>query len=80
MKPIPLIKPKKNWLFIGDAEAGEYSAILYTVIEECRRLGINPFEYLRDALTRLPSATNKTVWQLTPANWLNRHAALPLAA
>ena len=33
---------KKNWLFIGAAEAGERSAILYTIIENCRRSGINP--------------------------------------
>ena len=30
---------------------------LYTIIECCRRRGINPFDYLRDVLTRLPSAT-----------------------
>ena len=27
---------KKNWLFIGDAEAGDRSAIIYKVIECCR--------------------------------------------
>jgi transposase len=26
---------KKNWLFIGDAEAGEPSTIVFTVIEAC---------------------------------------------
>ena len=34
---------KKNWLFIGDAGAGERSAIIYTVIECCRRRGLDPF-------------------------------------
>jgi len=28
---------KKNWLFMGDADAGERGAIIYTVIESCRR-------------------------------------------
>ena len=60
---------KKNWLFFGDAEAGERSAILYTIIESCRRRGINPFDYLRDVLTRLPHATNWNVAELTPENW-----------
>jgi hypothetical protein len=31
----PTALGKKNWLFIGDAEAGQRSAILYTVIESC---------------------------------------------
>ena len=50
----PTALGKKNWLFFGDAEAGERSAILYTIIESCRRRGIDPYAYLRDVLTRLP--------------------------
>jgi hypothetical protein len=57
---------KKNWLFIGAAEAGQRSAILYTIIESCRRRGINPFDYLRDVLSRLPSMTNWQVKDITP--------------
>lgn len=64
----------KNWLFFGDADAGERGAILYTVIENCRRLGINPFEYLRDVLTRLPSMTNRQVEQMTPEARAERRA------
>jgi len=60
---------KKNWLFIGDAAAGERSAIIYTVIESCRRHGIDPFTYLRDLFSRLPTATNWQVKALTPSAW-----------
>jgi transposase len=60
---------KKNWLFIGGAEAGERSAILYTIIEACRRQGIDPFAYLRDVFTRLPSMTTGQIASITPANW-----------
>jgi len=49
---------KKNWLLIGEAAAGDRSAVLYTIIESCRRRGIDPFAYLREIFTRLPSATN----------------------
>ncbi len=60
---------KKNWLFIGQAEAGERSAIIYTVIESCRRRGLNPFAYLRDVLTRLPNMTNWQIPEVTPEAW-----------
>jgi hypothetical protein len=59
----------KNWLFIGREEAGQKCAILYTIVENCRRLGINPKEYLTDVLTRLPSMRAKDAIELTPANW-----------
>ena len=65
---------KKNWLFIGEAAAGQRSAIIYTVIENCRRRGIDPFAYLQDIFTRLPSATNWQVKDLTPEAWAKTQA------
>ena len=60
---------KKNWLFIGEAEAGQRSAILYTLIEACRHRSIDPWDYLRDVLTRLPSMTNQQINEVTPDAW-----------
>jgi transposase len=60
---------KKNWLFIGEAAAGERGAILYTIVENCRRLGMDPCGYLRDILTLLPRATNRQIPDLTPQAW-----------
>lgn len=62
----PTAVGKKNWLFFGEATAGDRSAIIYTVIESCRRRGIDPFAYLREVFTRLPSMTNWQVKDLTP--------------
>jgi transposase len=65
----PTAVGKKNWLFFGSPEAGQRSAVVYTLIEKCRMHGINPCAYLKDVLTRLPSTTNQTVSELTPLNW-----------
>ena len=71
---------KKNWLFVGEADAGERSAIVYTVIECCRRRGLNPFAYLRDVLTRLPNMTTRQIPEVTPAAWQKSQKQLQLAA
>jgi transposase len=71
---------KKNWLFIGAAGAGERSAILFTIIENCRRCGINPYKYLRDVHTRLPRMTNHQTHTVTPKAWANEQAQLKQAA
>jgi transposase len=78
----PTALGKKNWLFIGEAAAGERSAILYTVIECCRRRGLDPYAYLREVFTRLPTMTNWQVKDLTPAAWAKSRprAELPAAA
>jgi transposase len=65
---------KRRWLFIGHPEAGWRSAVIYTLIQSCRRYGINPQEYLTDVLHRLPSMTSSQVRELLPANWKPRHA------
>lgn len=57
---------KKNWLFIGGAETGWASAVLYTVITSCRNHGADPYEYIKHALTRLPEMTNHQVAGITP--------------
>ena len=58
---------KRNWLFIGHPEAGERSAVIYTLLGSCRRHGINPFDYLKDLFTRLPSANITQIKSFTPA-------------
>ena len=65
----PTALGKKNWLFFGDAKAGERSAVIYSIIESCRRHGVEPYSYLRDVLTRLPSMTNRQIKDITPKAW-----------
>ena len=60
---------KKNWLFFGSEEAGGRSAVIYTLIENCRMHGVEPYAYLKDVLERFPTMTNQQVAQLTPLNW-----------
>lgn len=60
---------KKNYLFFGHPEAGERSAIIYTLLENCKLEGINPQEYLHDVLTRRLTTPLDQLAQLTPANW-----------
>ena len=54
---------------VGKAGTGDHQAILYTIIECCRRRNINPYTYLRDVLTRLPRMTNHQIPEVRPAAW-----------
>ena len=61
---------KKNFLFIGHPQAGQRSAILYSLIVSCQRHGKDPLAYLRDVLTRLPRMTSRDdLRPLLPRNW-----------
>ncbi len=65
---------KKNFLFFGHPEAGERSAVIYTLLGSCRRHGINPFDYLKDLFTRLPAAKITQIKAFTPAAWTRANA------
>jgi len=77
----PTAVGKKNWLFFGSEEAGQRSAVMYTLIANCRLHGVEPYAYLKDVLQRLPHTTNREVDQLTPRQWKQaREAAAQRAA
>lgn len=77
----PAALGRKNWLFIGCEGAGQNSAILYTLVENCRLQHIDPQAYLRALLTALPSMTTGQIADWTPATWAKRHrSSLPAAA
>lgn len=61
---------KRRWLFIGHPQAGWRSAVLYSIIQSCRRRGIDPQEYLTDVLARLPAMKITEIDGLLPQAWL----------
>ena len=60
---------RKNYLFAGSNEGGERAAVLYSVVESCKRHDLDPFEYLRDVLGRIGDVPTKKVKDLMPAAW-----------
>lgn len=65
----PIALGKKNWLFFGSRDSGQSAAILYSLIETCRKQQINPADYLRDVLTALPTMPSDEVASWTPMQW-----------
>jgi transposase len=68
----------KNWLFFGSEEAGQRSAVIYTLIQNCRLHGVEPYTYLKDLLERLPDTTNRETNRLTPLKW--KQGSVPKAS
>jgi hypothetical protein len=60
---------RKNYLFAGSDAGGRSAAVLYSAVGTCRRLRLDPFAYLRDVFTRLPSRQAGHVDDLLPDRW-----------
>jgi hypothetical protein len=67
MKQIAL--GRKNWLQFGSPQGGKTAAILYTFTSTSRRLGVEPWAYLKDVLTRLPTTPKEQLAELLPDRW-----------
>lgn len=60
---------RKNYLFVGDVDAGRNIAGLYSLVATCEARGINPFAYLADILPRISDHPNSRIDELLPGAW-----------
>lgn len=60
---------RKNYLFVGNKEAGENLAGLYSLVATCEAKGINPQAYLADVLPRIADYPARKLDELLPQNW-----------
>ncbi len=69
---------RKNWLFAGSMDAAGRTAVLYTLVQNCKLAGVEPWAYLRSVLIEVATTPHWNVASLTPQAWAARHA--PVAA
>jgi hypothetical protein len=67
MRPIAL--GRKNWLFVGSERGGRAAALFMGLVQSCKSLGINPWEYFDDMLRRIMSHPANRLRELLPDQW-----------
>ena len=67
---------RKNWLFFQTEGGGKTAAVLASLLQTARAIGIDPKTYFRDVLLRIGSESDVT--KLTPHGW-KQHFAQDLA-
>ena len=61
---------RKNWMFLGSAEAGPRAAVLCTVIAGAKRHRLEPWAYLHDVILQLSvDASPESLAGLLPDRW-----------
>ena len=66
----PIAIGRKNWLFFGSIDGGEAGAVILSLVQTCRGLGINPRKYLEDILRRIMGHNSQKLYELLPDQWL----------
>ena len=65
----PVALGRKNWLFAGSLRTGQRAAAVMSLIQSAVLNGHDPYAYLKDVLTRLPTTKHKDIGELLPHNW-----------
>lgn len=65
----PVAIGRKNYLFAGSHQAAQESAMIYSLLGTCKMHNINPWQWLKDILTRLPDHPINQIKELLPHNW-----------
>lgn len=60
---------RNNWVFFGSDEGGKTAAILRSLVATCQRVGIDPFLWLKDVLSRIATHPITRLVELLPHNW-----------
>jgi transposase len=60
---------RRNWLFIGSQLAGERAAMVMSLLQSAKLNGHEPWAYLKDILTRMPTQLNSRIEELLPHRW-----------
>ena len=63
---------RKNWLFVGSAQAGPRAAVLFTILAGAKRHRLEPWTYLRELLLRLHD-DDLRLDEMLPDKWAANH-------
>jgi transposase len=68
---------RKNYLFAGSHHGAERIALMYSLIAGCKEYKINPYEYLKDVISRISTHKQRNIKELLPNNWRKAESAKP---
>lgn len=60
---------RANWTFFGSDEGGKTAAVLRSLVASCQRVGVDPFSWLKDVLSRIMTHPINRIAELLPHNW-----------
>jgi transposase len=66
---------RKHCLFFGSDLGGETAAVCCSLVQSCKRLGIEPWRYLRELLEQVPSWPAERLAEWLPDRWAARQRA-----
>lgn len=68
----PLALGRKNYLFAGSHAAAQRIAMMYSFFATCKAKNVNPYEWLKNTLDKIPEYNIQNLQKLIPHNSLDK--------
>ena len=68
----PLALGRKNYLFCGNHDTAEDTALFYSFLGSCKLYGVDPEKWFLDILNRIKDCKANELDKLLPKNWANQ--------
>ncbi len=65
----PVALGRKNFLFAGSHTGAQRAALIYSPLGTCKLHNLDPFQWLKDVLERIPDHPINRIEELLPQNW-----------
>lgn len=73
----PFAVGRKNWLFANSVEGAHAAGVIYSLIETCKAHEVNPYEWLRDTLAKIPACETLDQFEaLLPFHFKNKKSII----
>ncbi len=60
---------RNNWTFFGSPRGGETAAVLMSFVASCKLVGVDPYAWFSDVLTRIADSSQARLAELLPHRW-----------
>jgi transposase len=60
---------RNNWIFFGSDRGGHTGAVLRSFVASCQRVGVDPYAWFKDVLSRIAAHPINRLVELLPHNW-----------
>lgn len=70
----PIAVGRKNFLFAGSHEGAQRAAVMFTFADQCKRLDIDPYRWLKHVFENILDTKPSQYYTLLPQNYIARNS------
>ena len=69
----PVALGRKNYMFASSHEGANRAAMIYSLLCSCKKNDVDPYQWLKDVIARIPDCKMSQLDELLLQNWAKKY-------